>query len=433
MAGGVEMTGLAGAAGDADAKAAKAAGVTDAVDARANAAKTANVRDGVALALGLVIVVIGSTMPSGLYAIYQRDWGLSTDKTVVVFACYAVGVIVTLAYGHLSDSLGRKPIALTSMGLSLVSTLMFLAAALVDSHEAVLYLARIVSGFSVGLATGSFTALLQEKLLTQIGALTSTVAVSGALALGPLASAVVAQFSSSPLQMPYWIYAALTVMSMVGVARVRERSFERNSVSWRPQFGVARDVIRVFIPGALAIGCAYGVNGLFQSVVPLAAKDMGFDTQLKIASITALMLGVSAVTQVMLGRRAQRVSYPVGLVILALGLGGATVSLLSSNAVLLIIATVICGVGQGISFKYSLLRVSEAARGKDLAATVSSYYIVGYAGTAVGPLAAGLSGGSSAVVGIVCIAFAVLSVAVAVAGSRQTAKAVTATENTAAT
>ena len=427
------MTGLAGAAGDANAKAAKAAGVTDAVDARANAAKTANVRDGVALALGLVIVVIGSTMPSGLYAIYQRDWGLSTDKTVVVFACYAVGVIVTLTYGHLSDSLGRKPIALTSMGLSLVSTLMFLAVALVDSHEAVLYLARIVSGFSVGLATGSFAALLQEKLLTQIGALTSTVSVSGALALGPLYSAVVAQFSSSPLQMPYWIYAALTVVSMVGVARVRERSCERNSVSWRPQFGVARDVIRVFIPGALAIGCAYGVNGLFQSVVPLAAKDMGFDTQLKIASITALMLGVSAVIQVMLGRRAQRVSYPVGLVILALGLGGATVSLLSSNAVLLIIATVICGVGQGISFKYSLLRVSEAARGKDLAATVSSYYIVGYVGTAVGPLAAGLSGGSSAVVGIVCIAFAALSIAVAVAGSRQAAKATTATETTAAT
>lgn len=415
MAGGVEMTGLAG---DADVK----------------AVKTANVRDGAALALGLVIVVIGSTMPSGLYAIYQRDWGLSTDKTVVVFACYAVGVIVTLTYGHLSDSLGRKPIALTSMGLSLVSTLMFLAAALVDSHEAVLYLARIVSGFSVGLATGSFTALLQEKLFTQIGALTSTVAVSGALALGPLASAVVAQFSSSPLQMPYWIYAALTVVSMVGVARVRERSFERNSANWRPQFGVARAAIRVFIPGALAIGCAYGVNGLFQSVVPpLAAKDMGFDTQLKIASITALMLGVSAVTQVMLGRRVQRVSYPVGLVILALGLGGVTLSLLSSNAVLLIIATVICGVGQGISFKYSLLRVSEAARGKNLAATVSSYYIVGYVGTAVGPLAAGLSGGSSAVVGIVCIAFAVLSVAVAVAGSRQAAKATTATETTAAT
>lgn len=430
------MAEMAGKAGGADAKAASTA---DAADTRANAmkaagaTKTANVRDGAALALGLVIVVIGSTMPSGLYALYQRDWGLSTDKTVVVFACYAVGVIVTLTYGHLSDSLGRKPIALTSMGLSLVSTLMFLAAALVDSHEAVLYLARIVSGFSVGLATGSFTALLQEKLFTQIGALTSTVAVSGALALGPLASAVVAQFSSSPLQMPYWIYAALTVVSMVGVARVRERSFERNSVSWRPQFGVARDVIRVFIPGALAIGCAYGVNGLFQSVVPLAAKDMGFDTQLKIASITALMLGVSAVTQVMLGRRAQRVSYPVGLVILALGLGGATVSLLGSNAVLLIIATVICGVGQGISFKYSLLRVSEAARGKDLAATVSSYYIVGYVGTAVGPLAAGLSGGSSAVVGIVCIAFAALSVAVAVAGSRQAAKATTATETTAAT
>lgn len=105
--------------------------------------------------------------------------------------------------------------------------------------------------------------------------------------------------------------------------------------------------------------------------------------------------------------------------ILALGLGGVTLSLFSSTAVLLVIATVICGVGQGLSFKYSLLRVSEAARGKDLAATVSSYYIVGYVGTAVGPLAAGLSGGSRAIVGIVCIAFAVVAVVVAVMGSRE--------------
>ena len=70
------MTGTAGTAGDA-----KAASTANAADTRVNATKaagavkTTNVRDGAALALGLVIVVIGSTMPSGLYAIYQRDWG----------------------------------------------------------------------------------------------------------------------------------------------------------------------------------------------------------------------------------------------------------------------------------------------------------------------------------------------------------------------
>lgn len=347
---------------------------------------------------------------------------MAADTTVIVFACYAVGVVIALLFGHLADSLGRKPIALASMALSLVSTALFLSTALgvvTDIREAVLYAARIFSGLSVGLATGSFTALLQEKLSTRSGALVSTVAVSGALAVGPLCSAIVALWSESPLQLPFWIYGFFTLGGVIAVARVREKQVDAEGrqvkprARFAPQFGVPRDILRIFIPAALAIGCAYGTNGLFQSVVPLATSQIGFTTQLRLALVTSLMLGVSAVVQIFLGVRGVKISYSRGLIILATGLIGVANGLLMGSALVFIVATVLCGVGQGISFKYSLLSVSEAARGTALAATVSSYYIVGYVGTAVGPLAAGLSGGGSQVVGTVCVVFAVGAVAAA--------------------
>lgn len=395
---------------------------------------TQNLRDGAVLAAGLVVVVIGSTMPSGLYSLYQQQWGLAVDKTVIVFACYAVGVVFALLFGHLADSLGRKPVVLVSLVLSLVSTSLFLStalAAVTDIREVLLYIARIFSGLSVGLATGSFTALLQEKLHTRIGALTSTVAVSGALAVGPLCSAIVALWSDSPLQLPFWIYGFFTLGGVIAVSRVRENSVGagapqadsgvRFRPKFRPQFGVPREILGAFIPASLAIGCAYGVNGLFQSVVPLAASHMGFTTQLRIAFVTALMLGVSAALQIFLGVRGVKIPYSRGLIALAVGLVGVAAALYVGSALLLLLATIVCGVGQGISFKYSLLKVSEIAGGEKLAATVSSYYIVGYVGTAAGPLAAGLSGGSSAVVGIGCLVFAVgalVTAGIAAAGKK---------------
>ncbi|WP_296105883.1 hypothetical protein [uncultured Corynebacterium sp.] len=75
--------------------------------------------DGVALSYGMTMVVLGSTIPSGLYSIYQRDWGLGSSSTVVFFSFYVVGVVIALLFGHVSDTVGRKPVILTCIGLSL--------------------------------------------------------------------------------------------------------------------------------------------------------------------------------------------------------------------------------------------------------------------------------------------------------------------------
>src|SRR5699024_4909800 len=61
---------------------------------------------GVILSLGMFGVVLGSTVPSGLYSIYQRQMGLPDSITTIVFSFYVVGVVVALVFGgHLSDQI----------------------------------------------------------------------------------------------------------------------------------------------------------------------------------------------------------------------------------------------------------------------------------------------------------------------------------------
>ena len=72
---------------------------------------TANRRRTV-VALAMFQVVIGSTLPSGLCATYESQWGFSRGSTIAIFSMYVVGVLVGLAFfGNLADSvytLGTK-------------------------------------------------------------------------------------------------------------------------------------------------------------------------------------------------------------------------------------------------------------------------------------------------------------------------------------
>src|SRR4051812_30987721 len=55
--------------------------------------------------------MIGTTLPTPLYVIYQTQWHFSAGIVTVIFAAYAAGVLATLLLaGRSSDQAGRKPI-----------------------------------------------------------------------------------------------------------------------------------------------------------------------------------------------------------------------------------------------------------------------------------------------------------------------------------
>jgi MFS family permease len=74
------------------------------------------------LALVFAVTMLGTTLPTPLYVIYQARWHLSVTMVTVIFAAYAAAVLATLLLaGRSSDQAGRKPLlAVAALGLRFV-------------------------------------------------------------------------------------------------------------------------------------------------------------------------------------------------------------------------------------------------------------------------------------------------------------------------
>ena len=107
----------------------------------------------------LLAVMAGGTLPVPLYVLYEQQMGFGPLGVTVVFAAYVVGTLSALvAFGDLSDHIGRRKLLAIAVGCAAVSTALFLVA----SGIGLLIVARIVSGLAAGFATGTATAALAE-------------------------------------------------------------------------------------------------------------------------------------------------------------------------------------------------------------------------------------------------------------------------------
>ena len=76
----------------------------------------------VAIAATFAVTMMGTTLPTPLYPIYQAEMGFSQLMITVIFAVYAVGVIAALIVtGAWSDQIGRRPMLALGLALSAMS------------------------------------------------------------------------------------------------------------------------------------------------------------------------------------------------------------------------------------------------------------------------------------------------------------------------
>ena len=79
------------------------------------------------VACGFATVMSFGTVPTPLYVLYQARDHLSATTVTVVFAAYAVGVLLSLfLLGHFSDVLGRRRVLLPAVYVAVVADLCFL-------------------------------------------------------------------------------------------------------------------------------------------------------------------------------------------------------------------------------------------------------------------------------------------------------------------
>jgi MFS family permease len=81
----------------------------------------------------LVTAMLGTTLPTPLYVVYQAQWHFSAAIVTVTFAVYAAAVMATLLLaGRSSDQAGRKPVLAVALGASALAALaLFLAGTVV--------------------------------------------------------------------------------------------------------------------------------------------------------------------------------------------------------------------------------------------------------------------------------------------------------------
>ena len=137
------------------------------------------------LAFVFAVTMLGTTLPTPLYVIYQARWHFGASIVTLIFAVYAAGVLAALLLaGRSSDQAGRKPVLAVALGASALSTVVFILA----PDVGVLLAGRIVSGLSAGLMTGTATALASIARASTARASTARASTARALASDPEAT-----------------------------------------------------------------------------------------------------------------------------------------------------------------------------------------------------------------------------------------------------
>ncbi|UVF80573.1 MFS transporter [Gordonia mangrovi] len=333
-----------------------------------------------AAALAFAVVMLGTTLPTPLYAIYSEQLGFGVLTTTVIFAIYAAGVIFALiVFGRWSDVVGRRPLLLVGALLSAVSAVVFLTAGPVWQ----LMIGRILSGLSAGIYAGAATAAVIELAPPRWQGRAPAIATAaniGGLGMGPLIAGLLAQFAPAPLRLPFALDLVLLVPVLVGIWFITEPVDVRADAHLSLQrLSVPAEVRGVFLRAAIAAFAGFAVMGTFTGVTPsFVSQVLGISSHAVAGLLVAVLFLTSALTQIVGRSQPTERSLIVGCAILVVGMAVLVVGLLVASLVLLFIGAIISGVGQGLSFSKGLAAVVAAAPTNRRAEVTSTYFVVAY-------------------------------------------------------
>jgi MFS family permease len=343
------------------------------------------------LAYAFAAMMLGTTLPTPIYALYAEELHFSVLTTTVIYATYAGGVLFTLlVFGRWSDAIGRRPVLLAGVACALVSDMIFLFA---DSVP-ILLVARVVSGFSAGVFAGTATAAVIEAAPPAWhtrAASVATVANIGALGIGPLLSGLLVEYAQDPMRLSFLVHIVLAVLAAAAVAYAPETSPRTGRLTVQ-RVSVPLEIRPMFAIAALAAFAGFSVTGLFTAVVPsFLATVVGVDNHAVAGLVVCLIFAVSAVAQVASTNVSPHRAVALGCALLVAGMAVLAVALHFSSLTGVIAAAVVSGIGQGMSFSRGLAAVMDGAPHDRRAEISSTYFVVAYVAISLPVIGEGLA------------------------------------------
>jgi MFS family permease len=340
-----------------------------------------------------------SAVPTPLYVLYERRDHFSTITVTVVYAVYAVGVIVSLFLGgHVSDWVGRKAVFVPALLINVASALVFLFAPGLPG----LLVARVISGISVGLATATATAYLAELHVgvfgeggsTRRAQVVATAANLGGIGVGPLVSGLLAQYAPQPLRLPYVLFGAALFVLAVLVAIAPETARRPDPAPrYRPQrIAVPGPARRTFFAATAAGMAAFAVYGVFNSLAPtFLAGTLNQHSHAVAGAVAFAAFAAGAVTQIALSRAGLRLTLRVGQLVLIPGLALLVGGMWLPSLALFVTGGLLTGAGGGLAFRGALTAAGSAAPPESRAEVLAGFFLGAYVGLSLPVVGLGIA------------------------------------------
>ena len=345
------------------------------------------------LAFVFAATMLGTTLPTPLYVIYQARWHFGASIVTMIFAVYAAGVLAALLLaGRSSDQAGRKPVLAVALAASALSTVVFIFA----SDVGVLLAGRIVSGLSAGLMTGTATAALTELVPASAGrraSLVATAANMGGLGLGALVAGLFAQYAPHPTTLVFVVYLAVLAIAAVCLRFVPETVSHRQRPALRlAGFSLPEQGRGEFIAAGAAAFAAFSLLGLFSALAPTFLGSIMHEQNHAVqGGAVFLIFGVGTLTQLLVSRFSSRRVVLAGLGLFLAGLGLIVAALAQAGVALFLAGTVVAGVAVGAVFMGSLATANRLAPPGRRGQAVSAFFVACYCGLVIPVVGVGVA------------------------------------------
>jgi len=337
------------------------------------------------LAFALCVITTSVNIQGPLYALYAQNDGYGVLATTIAFSFYVLGVIpVLLAFGGLSDRIGRRKTILIALGLSIAAT----ALMMFYPYTRALAAARFMLGVGTALMAATATAYMIELIGASNTARATTwvtASTTVGFGLGPVLTTVslLVYESSQPASFYFLLISAF--LSIFLVWQLPETAPKRDTFGTMlklPYFN--RDVL--WFGGAILI--CWATTGLVLSVIPSVLAAHGLGKYAGISSMLAISCGL--LFQPIARKLDPKVSTKIGILILLPTYALLTWGALNANLPAILLAAFLASSScYGFVYLGGISGVARSA-GNEQARASAGYFLMAYLGFSVPVILTGL-------------------------------------------
>jgi MFS family permease len=340
-----------------------------------------------AVAAQLGIMFIGAILPTPLYPLYREAFGFSGVTLTLIYATYVLGNLTALLFfGRLADQIGRRPASLPAVAVGIASAVIFAAA----QGTGWLFVARGVSGFSTGLASGAATAWIAELYTGSDKSRAARVASAAnflGCAAGPLIGGLFAQFAPAPLRLPYLAFLVLLCGAAGAIMLPRETVMQPKllpDIELHPRIGVPPGIRLEFISPAVTGFATFSLIGFYSALIPsLLGETLHQTAPLVAGAIVCELFLIAAIAILASGAFASQAATLAALLLLPPSVWILVGAEIAHSLTLLVFAAALGGLAGGLGYRGSLEVINRIAPGDRRSEVVSSYMIAIFAGNSV--------------------------------------------------